>query len=63
LNIKVYKNIIWPVVWYGCDTVCLTKGRTQIDGACEQGAEEDVLTYKGGSGRRLHSKELHDLYV
>ena len=39
---KTHKNIILPVVLYGCEAWSFyTKGRTQAEGVREQGAEED----------------------
>jgi hypothetical protein len=43
----------------------LIKGGTQTEGVWEQGAEEDIWTeeeWVTGEWRRLHNKELHDLY-
>jgi hypothetical protein len=32
-----------------------------MEGVSEQGAEENIWTEEGGSGRRLHNEELHDM--
>jgi hypothetical protein len=37
------------------------KGVTQIEGVCEQGAEENILANEG-CWRKLHNEELHNLY-
>jgi hypothetical protein len=57
LKIRIYKTIILPVVLYGCETWSLTlreKHRLRIFGP-----KTDEVT---GEWRKLHNKELHDLY-
>jgi hypothetical protein len=47
-----YQNSFCCFVWVW-NLISNTKGRTQIEGVCEQGAEENIWNYEGGSGRRL----------
>jgi hypothetical protein len=64
LKIKIYKTVILPIVLYGCETWSLTLGeehRLRV-------FENRVLRIfgpkreEGGSWRKLHNDELHDLY-
>jgi hypothetical protein len=41
IKIKIYKTIILPVVFYGCETWSLIQGGTYA-GVCEQGVEENI---------------------
>jgi hypothetical protein len=57
LKIRIYKTIILPVVLYGCETWSLTlreELRLRVFGP-----KMDEVT---GEWRKLHNKELHDLY-
>jgi len=38
-------NVKLPVVTYGCGSWPHPKGRTQIEGVWEKGAEENIWTY------------------
>jgi hypothetical protein len=64
--IKIYRTIILPVVLYECETWSLTLREEQRLRVFENrvlrtifGPKRDDLT---GEWRRLHSKELNDLY-
>jgi hypothetical protein len=66
LKIRIYKTIILPVVLYGCETWSLTLREEQGLRVFENrvlrrifGPKRDELT---GEWRKLHNKELHDLY-
>jgi hypothetical protein len=57
LKIRIYKTIILPVVLYGCETWSLTlreEHRLRVFGP-----KRDEVT---GEWRKLHNKELHDLF-
>jgi len=63
---KIYRNIILPVVLYGCETWSLTlreerKLRVFEDMVLRRifGPRRDEVT---GEWRRLHNEELNDLY-
>ena len=66
LKIKIYRNIILPVVLYGCETWSLTlreEGRLRV---CDDrvlrrifGSKRDEVTREWG---KLHNGELNDLY-
>jgi hypothetical protein len=43
-NTEIYKSIILPVVLHVWNLVSHTKGRPQIEGVWEQGAEENIWT-------------------
>jgi hypothetical protein len=65
-KIRVYTTIILPVVLYGCETWSLTLRDEQILRVFENrvlrrifGPKRDETT---GEWRRLHNKELNDLY-
>ena len=66
LKIKIYRNIILPVVLYGSETWSLTL-REEMK---RRGFENMVLTRifeprkeeERGRWRRLHNEELYDLY-
>jgi hypothetical protein len=51
IKIRIYKNIILPVVLYGCKTWSLTLRETE--GVSEQGAEEKIWIKERESNRRL----------
>jgi hypothetical protein len=65
-KIRVYRNIIWPVVFYGCGTWSLTLTEEQRLRVFENrvlrrifGSKRDEATGEWG---RLHNEELNDLY-
>jgi len=66
LKIKIYRNIILPVVLYGCETWSLTLGEERKLRVFENmvlrrilGPRKEEVT---GEWRRLHNEELNDLY-
>ena len=66
LKIKIYRNIILPVVLYGCETWSLTLREENKLRVFENrvlrrifGPRRDEVT---GEWRRLHNDELNDLY-
>jgi len=66
LKIKIYRTIILPVVLYGCETWSLTSRKERKLRVFENmvlrrifGPRRDKAT---GEWRRLHNKELTDLY-
>jgi hypothetical protein len=66
LMIKIYKTIILHVVLYGCETWSLTLREEHWLRVYENrvlrriyGPKRDEVT---GEWRKLHNKELHDLY-
>ena len=66
MKVKTYKNIILPVVLYGCETWSLTlreehRFRVFLNKVLSKifGAKKDVIT---GVWRKLHNAELHALY-
>jgi hypothetical protein len=66
LKIRIYKTIILPVVLYGCETWSLTLREVHNLRVFENrvlrrifGPKRDEVTSKW---RKLHNKELHDLY-
>jgi hypothetical protein len=66
VKVRTYKTIILPVVLYGCETWSLTVGEEHKLRVLENkvlrrifGPKRDVVT---GGWRKLHNKELHDLY-
>ena len=66
LKVKIYKTIILPVVLYGCETWSLTLREERKLRVFENmvlrrifGPRRDKVT---GEWRRLHNKELNDLY-
>ena len=66
LKIKIYRNIILPVVLYGCETSSLTLREERRLRVFENkvlrrifGPSRDEVT---GDWRRLHNEELNDLY-
>jgi hypothetical protein len=65
-KIKIYRTIILPVVWYGCETWSLTlreehRLRVFENRALRRifGPKRDGVT---GEWRRPHNEELNDLY-
>jgi hypothetical protein len=66
LKIRIYKTIILPVVLYGCETWSLTLREEHRLRLFENrvlrrifGPKRDEVT---GEWRKLHNRELHDLY-
>jgi hypothetical protein len=66
LKIKIYRNIILPVVLYGCETWSLTMREERRLRMSDNrvlrrvfGPKRDELT---GEWRKLHNEELNDLY-
>ena len=66
LKIKIYRNIILPVVLYGCETWSLTlreETRVRVFGnrvlRSIFGPRRDEVT---GEWRKLHNEELNDMY-
>jgi hypothetical protein len=66
LKIKIYRNIILPIVLYGCETWSLTlrekRKLTVIENKVLRrifGPRREEVT---GKWRRLHNEELNDLY-
>jgi len=66
LNIKIYRTIILPVVFYGCETWSLTLREERKRRVFENrvlrrifGPRRDEVT---GEWRRWHNEELNDLY-
>jgi len=66
LKVKIYRTIILPVVLYGCETWSLTPREERKLRLFESmvlrrifGPRRDEVT---GEWRRLHNKELNDLY-
>jgi len=66
INIKIYRNVILPVVLCGCETWSLTLREERCLRVFENrvlrgifGAKRDEVT---GEWRKLHNEELNDLY-
>jgi hypothetical protein len=66
LKIKIYRNIILPLVLYGCETYSLTLREECILRVSDNrvlrrifGPKRDEVT---GKWKRLHKKELNVLY-
>jgi hypothetical protein len=66
VKIKIYKTIILPVVFYGCEAWSLTLREEHRLRVFEHrvlrrifGPKRDEVT---GGWRKLHNEELHDLY-
>jgi len=66
MNIKIYRNVVLPVVLYGCETWSLTPREERRMRVIENrvlrrifGPKRDDVT---GEWRKLHSDELNDLY-
>jgi hypothetical protein len=62
----MYRNIILPVVLYGCETWTLTLRKERRMRVFENrafkrifGSKKDEVT---GDWRKLHNEELHDVY-
>jgi hypothetical protein len=61
VTIRIYKNIILPVFLYGCETWYLTLREVFENRMLRRifGPKRDEVT---GGWRKLHNKELHNLY-
>jgi hypothetical protein len=66
IKIKIYRNVILPVVLYGCGTWSLTlreeRGLRVFENRVLRrifGPKRDEVT---GEWRKLHNEELNDLY-
>jgi len=68
INIKVqlYRSIIFPVVWYGCETWSLTLREERKLRVYENGVLRRLFGPKGdevtGEWRKVYAEELNDLY-
>jgi hypothetical protein len=66
LKIRIYKTIILPVVLYGCETWSLTLREEHRLRVFESNLLRRIFGHKkdevAGEWRKLHNKELHDLY-
>ena len=66
LKIKIYRNIILPVVLYGCETWSLTLREERRLRVFENRVLRRVSGPKrdevAGEWRKLHNEELSDLY-
>jgi hypothetical protein len=65
LKIKIYRTVILPVVFYGCETWSLTLREEHKLRVFENSVLRRILgarRQKDGSWRKLHNFELHNLY-
>jgi len=66
LKIQIYRTIILPVVLYGCETWSLTLREERKLKVFENMVLRRIFGPRGdeviGEWRRLHNKELNDLY-
>ena len=66
LKIKVYRTIILPVVWFGCETWSLTLREERWLRVFENRMLRSLFDPKRvkvtGEWRKLHNEELNDLY-
>ena len=66
LKIKIYRNIILPVVLYGCETWSLTLREERKLKVCVNMVLRRIFRPRRvevtGEWRRLHNEELNDLY-
>jgi hypothetical protein len=65
LQNKIYITVIFPVVLYGCKTWSLTLGEEHRLRVFENRVLRRIFGHmrgEGGSWRKLHNDELHDLY-
>jgi len=64
--IRIYRTIILPVVWYGCETWSLTLKEERRLRVFENRVLRRVFGPKrdevAGKWRKLHKEELNDLY-
>jgi len=65
-DVKIYRNVILPVVLYGCETLSLTLREERRLRVFENRVLRRVFGPKGdeatGEWRKLHNEELSDLY-
>jgi hypothetical protein len=65
-NIKIYRTIIFPVVWYGCETWSFIWREKHKLRLFENRVLRKIFGPKGnevtGDWRRLHNEERYDLY-
>jgi len=66
IKIQMQRTIIYPVVWYGCETWSLTLREEHRVRAYENGVLRGLFRPKkdevAGEWRMLHNEELSDLY-
>jgi hypothetical protein len=66
LKIRIYKNVILPVVLYGCETWSLALREEHRLGVFENSVLSRIFGPQRGEvteeWRKLHNEELHDLY-
>jgi hypothetical protein len=65
LKIKIYKNVILPIVLYGCETWSLTLGEEHRLRVFKNRVLRKIFGPKredDGSWKNMHKDELHDLY-
>ena len=66
LKIKIYRIIILPVVFYGCETRSLTRREERKLRVFENRVLRRIFASRRdevmGEWRRLHNEELNDLY-
>jgi hypothetical protein len=67
IKIKMYRTLVLSVVWYGCETWSLTLREEHVLRVFENRVLRTIFGPKReevvGGWRRLHDKELHDLYA
>jgi hypothetical protein len=66
VKIRIYKNIILPVLLYGCETWSLTLREDHRLRVFENRILRRIFGLKKdevmGGWRKLHNKDLHDMY-
>ena len=66
LKMKIYRTIILPVVWYGCETWSSTLREERYVKLFEKRVLRRIFRPRSdevtGEWRRLHNEELNDLY-
>ena len=66
IKIKIYRNIILPVVFYGCENWSLTVGEERSLRVFENGVLRRIFGSKWdevtGEWRKLYKEELSDVY-
>jgi hypothetical protein len=60
--IKIYSTIIFPVIWYGCETLTLALREERRLRVFENGVLRGIFGSKRDGVRKLHNEELNDLY-
>jgi hypothetical protein len=67
VKVKIYKNIIFPVILYGCETWSLTLREEHRLRVFENGVLRSIFGPKRdevtGEWRKLHNGELHNTYT